>query len=47
MKSALIEFLNRIISDWYQTLPEVAAYPVLIMASVICGAVIGVEREKK
>lgn len=43
----MIRLLHRITADWYQTLPAVAAYPALIVAATVCGAIIGVEREKK
>jgi MgtC family len=47
MKTALTQSLHNIIADWYQTLPSLAAYPALIMTAVVCGAIIGIEREKK
>jgi len=39
--------MNPITQNWYAMMPPVAAYPALMLAAVVCGTIIGVEREKK
>jgi len=39
--------MNPITQNWYELMPSLAAYPALVLAAVVCGAIIGVEREKK
>lgn len=43
----MLDILGGIVANWQHTLPPVIAYPALIAAASICGAIVGVEREKK
>ncbi|MBS3964122.1 MAG: MgtC/SapB family protein [Methylomonas sp.] len=36
-----------IVGNWYVMMPPEAAYPALVLAAIVCGAIVGVEREKK
>lgn len=36
-----------IVGNWYAMMPPWAAYPALVLAAIVCGAIVGVEREKK
>lgn len=43
----MLDILHGIVANWQQTLPPVAAYPAVTVAATLCGAIVGVEREKK
>lgn len=43
----MTRLLQQLLTDWHGLLPPLAAYTALMAAAVVCGAIIGVEREKK
>jgi len=44
---SVARLLQKVLTDWHGLLPPLAADIALMAAAVVCGAIIGVEREKK
>lgn len=39
--------MQAIVGNWYVMMPPWTAYPALMLAAIVSGAIVGVEREKK